>query len=130
MNKTTSRILALTLALVLAAALLSGCGAGPEGFYRLTSLSGFDLTNLDIVRALTLDPEMDMDTFIEEHHLELLSGGKVLWVMTEYDTDEGKYTVKDGEITFNFHGYKVNAQLDGNTITLEHNNRTYVFEKM
>lgn len=84
-EKTASRILTLALALVLVAALLSGCGGStePEGVYRIKSLSyGSMMMNFDDPKSIadmtgvsTDEMEARIDQARQQIYLELKPNG-------------------------------------------------------
>lgn len=126
MKKTASRILTLTLALVLVAALLSGCGgsAGPEGIYRIKSLSFGSLTmNYDDPKSIasmtgvsTEEAEARIEQARQQIYLELEANGTFQMVMGQQM--EGSYTIHGKTVTLTVDGETMDATLDGDTFTI------------
>lgn len=127
MKKTASRILALTLALVLVAALLNGCGGStePEGVYRIKRLSyGSMMMNFDdpksmadMVGVSTDEMEARIDQARQQIYLELKPNGTFRMGGLGQQM-EGTYTIHGKTVTLTVDGESMDATLDGDTFTI------------
>lgn len=119
--------MAFTLALVLAAALLSGCvgSTGPEGVYRIKSLSyGSLMMDLDNPKSIasmtgvsTEEAEARIDQARQQIYLELEADGTFRMVGVGQQM-EGTYTIHGKTVTLTVDGETMDATLDGDTFTI------------
>ena len=113
MNKTANIILTLTLVLVLAVALLSGCGerTGLEGIYRLKSGS--------VLIAMTGENKDLEPNEIEKMDMQIhLKPGNKVTMISQGNATEGSYTVDGSIVSITVDGDTRDATLDGNTLKL------------